>query len=384
MKIALYTIFRCTNYGAVLQAFALSRILRAMFGEENVDVINHLMDPRDNHLLGKIKNPATPWFQRLLNRRKFARRYLGVDLFEARRGKTIRLIEREVRPTQQLYRTPEELATLPRYATVIIGSDQIWHPTLNNDFGDNRYLGSHLPDLQDRVAYAASFGVSVLPDEIKAEYRAAIGRFRVVTCREESGAKICESLLGARPKVVLDPTLLLSSEAWRAVIVDRIESLPKGEIAAYWVNSPTLHDLDSISRIAKLSAKRVRLMCAGPMPRLPIPPEIDLILDADPFDFVAEIAVSSRVITDSFHGVQFATTFQRPFIAVADLHGIGSKASRLVDFAARYGLGSGIIDRAVFHKGEALDFASLANFSKDALARDRLDSLATLEQMVAK
>ena len=30
MKTALYTIFRCTNYGAVLQAFALARAMRAM------------------------------------------------------------------------------------------------------------------------------------------------------------------------------------------------------------------------------------------------------------------------------------------------------------------------------------------------------------------
>ena len=74
MKIALYTIFRCTNYGAVLQACALARTLRRMLGEDSVDVINHLMDPRDNHLLGKITNPNTPWLQRWRNRRKFAAR----------------------------------------------------------------------------------------------------------------------------------------------------------------------------------------------------------------------------------------------------------------------------------------------------------------------
>ena len=45
MKTALYTIFRCTNYGAVLQAFALARTLRGMLGEDAVDVINHRMDP---------------------------------------------------------------------------------------------------------------------------------------------------------------------------------------------------------------------------------------------------------------------------------------------------------------------------------------------------
>ena len=36
VKIALYTIFRCTNYGAVLQAYALARILRDILGVEFV------------------------------------------------------------------------------------------------------------------------------------------------------------------------------------------------------------------------------------------------------------------------------------------------------------------------------------------------------------
>ena len=101
MTLALYTIFRCTNYGAVLQALALARTLRALPGGASVDVLNHRMDPRDNHLLGKITNPETPWFQRWRNRRKFAKRYLQSDRFEVRRAKTVRLIDEAVRKTPE-------------------------------------------------------------------------------------------------------------------------------------------------------------------------------------------------------------------------------------------------------------------------------------------
>ena len=112
-KAALYTIFRCTNYGAVLQAFALARTMRGILGEDSVDVVNHRMDPRDTHLLGKITNPNTPWFQRWRNRRKFAARYFRPDLFEARRAKTVALIAQEVRPTERLYASPDELRGIP-------------------------------------------------------------------------------------------------------------------------------------------------------------------------------------------------------------------------------------------------------------------------------
>ena len=81
MKVALYTIFRCTNYGAVLQAYALARVLRELLADGALDVINHQMDPRDNHLLGKITNPNTPWYQRWRTKRKFTSRYFRVDLF---------------------------------------------------------------------------------------------------------------------------------------------------------------------------------------------------------------------------------------------------------------------------------------------------------------
>ena len=51
-RIGLFTIFRCTNYGAVLQAIALKRVLSRLFPDAAVEVINHWMDARDTHLLG--------------------------------------------------------------------------------------------------------------------------------------------------------------------------------------------------------------------------------------------------------------------------------------------------------------------------------------------
>ena len=222
------------------------------------------MDPRDTHLLGKITNPNTPWFQRWRNRRKFAARYFRPDLFEARRAKTVALIEREVRPTERLYASPDELRGLPAYATVVVGSDQVWNPLLNTDFGRNQYLATDLPDGQDRVAYAASFGVSEIPESLRGEYAAALGRFRRITVREETGAAICESLLGRRPTVVLDPTMLLSADEWRAATARRGASAAEGPYAAaYWVRSVTQADVDALAAFARARGLPVRLMSAG-------------------------------------------------------------------------------------------------------------------------
>lgn len=383
MRLALYTIFRCTNYGAVLQALALARTLRAAFGGDALDVLNHRMDPRDNHLLGKITNPETPWFQRWRNRRKFAKRYLRSDLFEVRRAKTVRLIDEVLRPTARLYRSPDELRGLPPYDVVLVGSDQVWNPLLNTDFGRNQYLATDLPEGQARAAYAASFGISELPPEFRETYRAAIAKFRAVTCREESGARICEELLGMRPEVVLDPTLLLDAAAWTDLAADRARDVPKGALAAYWVRTPMQADVDALGAAARRAGAPLRLMSAGPLPRLELPPEVVPVVDADPLDFVAEVMSASAVVTDSFHGLQFATVFRRPVAALGALDDPRSNASRLVDFANRYGLQGGVQDIARFRAGAEAAYADFAAFDAARFDADRARSLAALKGLVA-
>ncbi len=392
MKIALYTIFRCTNYGAVLQACALSRTLRGILGEDSVDVINHRMDPRDNHLLGKVTNPNTPWFQRWRNRRKFVVRYFHPELFELRRQKTIRLIEEHIRPTERLYRSPCELGDLPAYDTVVVGSDQIWNPGLNHDFGRNQYLAVDLPQGQDRVAYAASFGVAELPEECREEYQAALSRFRRITVREESGAEICRELLspgGECPQVVLDPTMLLTADDWEnaAGSVPKVSgSVPKAPagryVAAYWVRTLTEADVSALARIARDLSAPICLMSAGPMPKFAFPPEIAPYVEADPFDFVRTFAGSAAVVTDSFHGLQFATIFRRPFAVLGNLSDPRSNASRLVDFCSRYGLSAGVQDIECFRAGTEFHFADFTSFDPTALECDRVRSLDALKGLL--
>lgn len=391
-KVALYTIFRCTNYGAVLQAHALARILRNILGEDGLDVINHRMDPRDNHLLGKITNPNTPWFQRWRNRRKFAAKYHAPHLFEIRRAKTVRLIETEIRPTRRLYMSPSEFGTLPPYKTVVVGSDQIWNPGLNHDFGCNQYLCRHLRKEQDRVAYAASFGVSELPPASLTEYRDALSCFRKITVREEAGAQICGRLFAAgdgaqrglsAPEVVLDPTLLLSAEDWLSAVVNQDgETPPSAGIVAYWVRTVTQADVDALAGIARKMGCRVCLLSAGPLPKLDFGKSIFPYVDATPFDFVRTISNSERIITDSFHGTVFATLFGRSFAALGDVSNPKSNASRFVDFCNRYGLSREIGDISAFRSGVDVTFADAADFCADSFAADRRRSIAALESMV--
>lgn len=382
--IGLLTIFRCTNYGAVLQAIALRRVLAELAPDAGIEVINHWMDPRDNHLLGKITNPNTPWFQRWRNRRKFGKRYLGTELFEERRRKTVSLIEQELAPSEQVFRSPRELGGLRPFDTVVVGSDQVWNPTLNHDFPVNPYLCTEFPENQRRVAYAASFGISELPDECIGQYRDALGRFSAITVREETGAAICESLTGARPEVVLDPTMLLMADAWSGLVSKtRKSSYGAGAfLAAYWVRSVEQRDVDALARIAREKGCVVRLMSAGHLQKLDFPAEVIPCIDADPFDFVRLIEESSGLITDSFHGVQFAVSFRKPLLALGNLSDPKSNASRLVDFCRLVKLPSACAEIEAFRFGVNMSLAGTSECDGEVLSNFRTRSLSVLKSIV--
>ena len=378
-RIGIFTIFRCTNYGAVLQAIALRRVLGRMLPDADVEVIDHWMDPRDTHLLGKVTNPNTPAFQRWRNRRKFARRFLAPESFEDRREKTVALIKARLEPFSRVFRSPAELVELPPYETVVVGSDQVWNPGLNHDFPVNQYLCTEFPDDQRRVAYAASFGVGELPEPCREAYRAALGRFAAITVREESGAAICERLTGSRPDVALDPTMLLTADEWRELT--ECGGAEAGcDLAAYWVRSVRQEDVEALARVARERGCAVRLMSAGPLQKLDFPPEVKPCVDADPFDFVRIMAKASGVVTDSFHGLQFAVLFGRPFLALGDLSDPGSNAARLVDFCRLIGAQDGCAELSVFRSGGACRLVVAPEGF--ALAGLRTRSLELLKAMV--
>ena len=379
-RIGLFTIFRCTNYGAVLQAVALRRVLGKMLPDAEIEVIDHWMDPRDTHLLGKVTNPNTPLLQRWRNRLKFARRYFAPELFEARREKTIALIRKRLAPFSFVYRSPDEFCAMPPYETVVVGSDQIWNPGLNHDFPVNQYLCTKFPEEQRRVAYAASFGVGRLPDERIGEYRAALGKFAAITVREESGAAICEGLTGTRPGVVLDPTLLLEAEEWSELAC--VEGKAGNAIAAYWVRAVRQSDVDALARIARERGCKARLLSAGPLAKLDFPAEVKPCVDAGPMEFVRIVAESSGVVTDSFHGLQFAVLFGKPFVALGDLSDSGSNASRLVDFCRLVGADGGCMELSEFRAGADCRLCEKAVDSAQPLAALRERSLAALKAMV--
>lgn len=388
MKIGLLTFHRQLNYGGVLQALALRDTLAELSSDE-VETIDLWMNPRDMPLLGKVRNPNLPLYARVRNWWRARRRPFGREAFEVRREKTIRLLHDRLHLSAEQYRTSEDLRRLPAYETVVVGSDQVWNYDLVRAFPTNPWLTAEFPEGQDRIAYAASFGVTELPPELLEAYRDGMRRFRGITIREASGCELFRQVMGADAarwpegaSPVLDPTLLRTEDAWRKEIEGRGQD---GEyLLCYWLDGLTPERLRWMERVSRHYGQAIVLLISGPMQWMPENvPWLKVRFDADPLDFVALIAGASGIITDSFHGLQFSSLFRRriSIFLGRDRTGI-SATSRFYDFCSRYGVSEACKDINRIYDSPEVGFVDLSRLNWALFSEDRNSSLNRLKQML--
>ena len=206
MKVGILTFHASHNYGSMLQAYALQKVL-SNFGIEN-EIINFrteiqkslipphisLRHPRSS-LKKLIKGPqkSVSLLSKYNRFEKFLRNYLNVTRELSSAGDVAEFVKKA------------------DYDAIITGSDQIWNPGCW-DF-DMCYLVD-FPFHGKRIAYAPSLGSN--PNQISKEeedrMRAAINRYDALSTRESKGKDCLSKITDKTINVVLDPTLLLDAK----------------------------------------------------------------------------------------------------------------------------------------------------------------------------
>ena len=194
----------------------------------------------------------------------------------------------------------EEL--VKKYDYFIAGSDQIWNPIFKFDM--NRMFLTFARKEQ-RIAYAASIGISELPKKWEDFYAKNIKEFTALSVREDDAAKIINKLTNRSAKVVLDPTMLLTREKWREVTKSSRINIKYKYVVKYFLGVRNdKYDKYIEDRAKEINAKVLDITKYNNENN-------DVI---GPSEFVYLIANSSGVFTDSFHGTVFSLLFEKPFI----------------------------------------------------------------------
>lgn len=304
MKIGILTLGLGSNYGNILQAYALQTILGRIVGDENVEIISQ---PYIKKLPHRLIRPCVYFYRRLLLKLGLANQLIRVDphieeFFNNQRKHLVPFVTRHLKLFEiNNYKDIK----YNDFDAIVVGSDQVWRPIYwlwQSDNITDAFLGFAKNWKIRKIAYAPSFGTDNWEFNHKQtlECKKLIKLFDFVSCREEEGVRLCQEKLDYNDAVcVLDPTMLLRAEDYMQFVNRDMPS--KNILLVYMLDIDSDKQLliDTVAEEKKLTPFYVFDKKRSP---LSLEQWLQQFHDAD------------FIVTDSFHACVFSIIFEKPFI----------------------------------------------------------------------
>lgn len=317
MRIGIITILKVNNYGAELQAYATQAILKKLGYE--AEIIDYLFYKNPAHKRTAKGRPVFPFSFTTKVKEWLYPKMMAVRTFRHRkeqreRARRFELFHQENTSTSKTYRSMDELyAAKMDYDVYLTGSDQVWNPGVYSSL--DPYFLTFAPKGKKRISYAASFGVSQLPDYATAYYRRQLRNYAAIGVREKDAVEMVKAVSNQDAKWVLDPTLLLSWQEWMSVAKPYAVD---GDYILMYELTPCPYIRQLAEYFQMMKGWRIVRVCKNANPE-DKEGEIWNILDAGPAEFLSLLAHAALVITNSFHGTAFSVNFQRDFYTILPL-----------------------------------------------------------------
>lgn len=302
-----------TNYGGILQAYALQSALKKIGISSKVahyKPLHYPEVPRIKGLRSALKHGAAVirnLFSRQSQRPFTQQRPFPHHFFLSRFMRLWKLDTHN-----------QNLTNIPKQDAFIVGSDQVWRCEYTRSCVSTPFffLDFAVPEQRWRsIAYAASFGSDEwegTPEET-AECAKLIKDFKAVSVREHSGIRICKEVFGIDAVQMPDPTLLLDAEDYSKVIRRWWTcKLPQPFMAAY-----LLDETEEKKELTQAVAKTTQLYPQQLTAHGDAPKAMDRIPLSVP-QWLRYMRDCECVLTDSFHGCVFAIIFNKPFVCLGN------------------------------------------------------------------
>ena len=346
MEILILTQPLHTNYGGLLQAYALQQILKGMGHDvvtDRLGVVRKL--PLWNRALRFLYHAVQ--FCILKNYRYYPYRYLFVSFDKESKAKrsisinTERFVNTYIDTIDLLTRSNESVIDAVRqFDAIVVGSDQVWRATMSDI--PTYFLSFTKAINVKRIAYAASFGTDDLNEYSKMDMKIAsesIKLFDAVSVREKSGVHLCRDYFKMDAVHVLDPTMLLSKDDYLKLIEEEDKPCSENILLTY-VLDRTQEKNDIIQRVGE--ALHLTSCENGAVKYFSnvVESNVSECIYPSVSRWVAGFRDAQFVVTDSFHGTVFSIIFNKPFVAI-----LNSKrgSSRFISLLSVLGLENRLI-----------------------------------------
>ena len=307
MKIGILTFHWATNYGAVLQAFALQAYLESR--GHKVEVINFKPRSYDLNILYLLRHPS-----QIMKLKAFVQRIRKEKLIDTFRQNYLHLTPRVSEGIQ--------IDGLGHYDAVITGSDQVLNPSFAL-YGEGKPTGVYFLNTirrnTKRIAYAVSFGCKEYPGEVSRFAERWIRDFAQIGVRENSGVQIVKQLgYTGKTIVVPDPVVLNGRNVIMPLI--KTESKHQDYICIY-----------TLRRKVELKNEHVIILDDV---HAPITME----------EWLTTIANAKVLVTNSYHGMIVAILCHVPFVVDIEKNRGSGMNDRFFTLLERIGLTNRIAD----------------------------------------
>lgn len=335
MRVAIISLKLHTNYGGLLQAFALQTAL------ENLGHVVEVIQPYEEIIYPPYWKRPFSYTKRFVQKALKKELYVFKEKYILDRQKITRKNIADFEMAYLHIRRVKSLDSIKKdeYDAFVVGSDQVWRPLyFMAGWGETSMKNAFLKFTEGwnvrRVAYAASFGVDEweFSDKETKICSDLAQKFSSISVREDSGVDLCKKHLNVEAVSVLDPTMLLSREDYLKVAKNTSEQ--KHSLFVYLLDK-TNEMSDFVDRLSKEKALSVNeLSCREDLytKDLKVVPSVS--------EWLSSIKDAEFVVTDSFHACVFSIIFNKPFVVFLNKK---RGSSRFFSLLKKFGLEKNIL-----------------------------------------
>lgn len=327
MKIGILTLPLHTNYGGILQAYALQTVLERMGYEVKV------IDKPYSYYL-KPTRQVLAIIKRILLRIVFLnKRAIFPERERTRKFNAInKLTNSFISSHLKLLRVNKyKEAKKEGFDAIVVGSDQVWRPEFFGKCEDS-FLDFAKNWNITRISYAASFGKDKI-DFTNSQIISCIKllkKFKAISVREASAVHILHETFDAQSVHVLDPTMLLDRTDY---IQLASKATPHNGNLLYYIldeNEEKNRIIDEICSKGNYKAFRI-----GGKEWISSDEPLESLVFPSVESWLRGFIDAKMVVTDSFHACVFSIIFHVPFVAIGNAY---RGLTRFYDLLGQFGL----------------------------------------------
>ena len=313
MRIAILTLPLHTNYGGILQCYALQTVLERM--GHKVKVLDKPLYNRRYYIYWGLAI-----LKRLIKKFILLRPVISILYapYQIERNIVRKYTNRYIKKYIHKYsRQTWNSSLAKRFDVFVVGSDQVWRPEYAIDI--YMYFLSFLGESKTkRISYAASFGLDNLGEYTESQIQkcaSLLKKFDAVSVREDSAVKLCKEYFGIDAVQMLDPTLLLTADDYIKLFENGTTVPSDGHLLVYMLDKNK--DKESLCDCLASEQNLIPFWLDSPDENnkdLPIESRTKMSVE----QWLRSFYDTNLVLTDSFHGCVFSVIFHKPFVVVGN------------------------------------------------------------------